>query len=513
MSGLKMNSCTVGLELSGNRIRMAAIMGSRADAHPSSPRRLQCAEIVIPDTESSTPTGLPPASTLVPLFKAALGRLGITGGHAAVAVGGQHMVLRNFVGSDAQVRVELQQAVKRSINYVQLGLGDRIAGKYVRRMVDGRTHALIGISAMKILDPLTESLKQVGLHVKVIEPVMVALTRMTTITGQLNSEAALLILVDQNGIEIGVVSEDQIIFSRCLKSIDCQDLESQIPRGTSNLPRELEKVARYYMRTFGASEEIHQAIIYGPEELVRPHAEALKNSEEFKTDFLRIDNRVSEALAVDSRDLAANQTQTLALGAAASLFNESSKVIGPNLVSESKAKRYPPLEKIIRTLIWPTLAAILIWGAVYFVQVHLGSKLTDLRIEANRSSPVEITYRKLRQQMNHIEQRAAQLNELSLMFKERNWNLILETIRICVPDHLWLTSVKFTKDRQLTIKGAAYDDSLIYQFRKNLGGAPLLNNVTIVAITSVQRGNTLSTEFSVECTVLSSFQVSDASNP
>jgi len=512
---LKRKNYNVGLELSGNRIRIAAITGSSADAdsHPSSPRRLQCEEIVIPDTEGSASTSLPPVSTLVPLFKAALGRLGITGGHAAVAMGGQYMVVRNFVGTEARVHVELQQAAKRSINYVQMGLGDRIAGKYIHRTEDGRTHAVIGIAATKILDSLTKSLKQVGLRVKVIEPLMVALTRMATITGQLNSAAALLVLVDQNGIEIAVVSAGQMLFCRRLQPAVCQVSESQSPESTSNLPRELEKIVRHYMRTFGASEEVHQIIIYGPEELVRPHAEALKDSGDFQTDFLSLDNGASEALAVSSQDLAANKTQALALGAAASLFDEHSDIVGPNLISKPEVKRRPPLDNIIRTLLWPTLATVAIWGAVYLAHGQLETTLASLRIETSHPSPIDITYRKLRQQINQIEQRATHLNELSLAFSERDWKLVLETIRICVPEQLWLTHVQLTKDQKLTIEGIAYDDSVIYQFRQNLEGAPLFDNATIVTINSVRTGNILSTRFSVECTVISSLHVPDASNP
>jgi len=149
----------------------------------------------------------------------------------------------------------------------------------------------------------------------------------------------------------------------------------------------------------------------------------------------------------------------------------------------------------------------------YFGQGRLESTLTMLRIEAEQPSPVELQYRELQLRMTQTEQRAARLSELVQKFQERNWKGLLETIRVCVPDRLWLTHVRLTAERQLTIEGAAYDESLVYQFRRDLEGAPLFASATIVTTTSTEHGNTIVTEFSLECTLIAGLSAPEKSNP
>ena len=128
----------------------------------------------------------------------------------------------------------------------------------------------------------------------------------------------------------------------------------------------------------------------------------------------------------------------------------------------------------------------------YFGQGRLESTLTKLRIETDQPSPVELKHRELQLRMTQTEQRAARLGELVQKFEERNWRGLLETIRICVPDRLWLTHVRLTAERQRIIGGAAYDESLVYQFRKDVEGATLFESATIVTTTSTRHGNTSS---------------------
>ena len=272
-------------------------------------------------------------------------------------------------------------------------------------------------------------------------------------------------------------------------------------------------MSRHYLRLFGTSEEVRDIILCGPADLVRPYAEALEGSRDFQTDLLRINDAVSTALAVPSDDLAGKEAHLAALGAVTRLVRADGNVVGPNLTAEPEVQRRSVLETLFRWLLWPTLAAMGIWGMTYFGQGRLENTLMKLRIEADQPSPVELKYRELQLQMTQTEQRAARLNELIQKFQERNWTGFLETIRVCVSDRLWLTHVRLTAERQLTIEGAAYDESLVYQFRKDLEGAPLFESATIVTTDSTRHGNTLVTEFSLECTLSASLPAPETSNP
>jgi len=380
-------------------------------------------------------------------------------------------------------------------------------------MADGRAHALLGVSAATTIDPLAKALEQVGLRVKVIEPGLVALARMASVTGQLNSEAALLVLVSADGIDVGVMSEGHVLFSRRPLSAAGLEPESETAEPVCSLPTELEKMSRHYVRAFGASEQVRHVIMCGPEDLVRPHAEALEDSRDFQMDLLTIDDAVATALAIPSGDLGTKPVHAVALGAAAGLVGGCGSVAGPNLTSEPEIRRRPLLETLVRALLWPTLAALGIWGAVHFAQGHLENTLAKLHIEADHPSPVETAHRELQMQLIQTEERAARLSELVQNFQDRNWRRLLETIRSCVPDRLWLTQVRLTSERNLTVEGAAYDESLVYQFRRDLEGAPLFESATIVTTASGEQDNAIVTEFSLECTLISSRPAPQASNP
>ena len=94
---------------------------------PAASRHVCFDQIALPNADVSAPGRLPPDSVLAPLLKTALGRMGVAGGDAAVALGSSHAVLRCFVGTEESVRAALQEAAKRTVSYVQLGLGDRVA--------------------------------------------------------------------------------------------------------------------------------------------------------------------------------------------------------------------------------------------------------------------------------------------------------------------------------------------------------------------------------------------------
>ena len=501
MAKSKSSNGLVGLALAGDRIRIAAIALPTGNARSPQARRLSVDEFELPDVDAGFPHSLPAASALVAPLKAALSRLGIAGGRTAVAIGGSRIVMRYFVGSDAHVRDELRQATERSINYLPFGLGDRVADDYVHKLDDGRAHALLGISSAGTIDPLVKALEQVRLSVEVIEPALVALTRLAGANGQLPDEASMIVFVESDGIEIGVVSQGHVMFSRrpiCAAVAESAAAESRPP---CNLPRELDRIARHYARAFGYSQEVRRLLLCGEEALIGPHAEALQSAGEYEFEVLRIGEQVGAVLSVPETDVAGGQSFPIATGTLAGL-TDSGELVGPNLASEREVQRGSLIAALLPTFLWPTLIATAIWAGVHVTQGHLEQKLTQLRIEADHPSEVETRHRELMMQAARGEQRVAQLEELIVTFGTRNPAPLLKMIRTCVRDKLWLHRVRLEADNQLRIDGAAYEEKAIYKFREDLEQAPLIESATIVTTSKSQGGAALLTEFSIECSVL-----------
>lgn len=502
MAKAKSNNGLVGLDLTRDRIRIAALKTSGAGADPPQARRIGFEEVPLPDYDPRMPNVLPPAATLAPLLKTALARQGIGAGRAAVALGGSRMVLRYFIGSDAHIRAELQQAAERSINYLPFGLGDRVADEHIHKMEDGRSHALLAVSAATTIDPLVKSLEQIGLSVEVIEPAIVALTRMASVSGCLGEHASMLVCFDDDGIEIGVVCGAKLLFTRRPMTPPATGIDEPHNPVSQDLARELRRISRHHVRVFGAAEEVRHIVLCGDEQLVEPHAQSLRAGD-YNLDVLTVDGKAANALSLTESDLAiVGPACAVAIGALTGLVTQGHHAIGPNLTCEPKVERRSLVASLLPTFLWPTLIATMIWGGVHLTQGRLEQKLAKLRIEADHPSPVETTYRELQMQVTQIEQRTARLGELTHAFAKRDPTALLEMIRLCVPHRLWLRHIRVKGERQLRIDGAAFAEDTIYEFRDYLEGAPLFENVTIVTTSKSRDGSTLVTEFSLECGVI-----------
>lgn len=508
MASSRSRNGLVGLALTGDRIRIAAIALPNGNARSPQTRRLSFEEFELPDFDARFPHSLPAASALVPSLKAALSRLGIAAGRAAVAIGGSRIVMRYFVGSDAHVRDELRQTMERSINYLPFGIGDRVADDYIHKLDDGRVHALLGISSAGTIDPLVKALEQVGLSVEVIEPTLVALTRLAGANGQLRDAASMIVSVESDGIEIGVVSQGHVLFSRRPVCAAAAESATSDSRPICDLPRELDRIARHYARAFCDSQEMGHLLLSGEEGLIGPHVEALQSAGEYEFEVLRVGEQVGAVLSVPEADLAGEQSCPIATGALAGL-TDTGELVGLNLASEREVQRGSLIAALLPTFLWPTLIALALWAGVHFTQGHLEQKLAQLRIEADHPSPVETRYRELRMQAVKFDQRVARLEELIGAFGTRNPAPLLETIRICVGDNLWLSRVRLEADDQLRIDGAAYEEKAIYRFREYLEQAPLIESATIVTTSKSQDGPALLTDFSLECSVLFERQGAD----
>ena len=515
MANPKPKNAVVGMEFSGHRIRIAA--GFRTGGGDPESYTLRCDEMVIPEAESYLPTALPPISVLAPAFKPTLARLGISGGRAAIAVGPPHMVLRHFVGTSDQVRTDLDQAMERSLSYVQYGLGERAAGEHLHELGDGRVHGLLGISSMSTIVPLADCLKQFALNVTVIEPALTSLVRLATVAGRFEGQETFIVWVDSATIEIGLVSGGKILFSHHTSSTapmgpqpDDSDPASSIE--SSDLCRQLERMSRHYMRAFDAPKPVQDVLLCGASNLISTITPVLENSAGLRTRTLKMDDSTIAALGVAGDGLVGNESHLAAIGAFAALRTNDDGIVGPNLASAPQDKRGPQFEALVRALIIPTLVAAAIWGLAFLGQAHLEAKVAKLRIEVEHPSFVEASYRELKIELIIIEQRTARLAELAESNQYRHWKELMETIRISVPDRLWLTRTRLSADGNLSVEGATYDESLIYEFANNIEGSPIFASASIMTETSSRRENAIIQEFSIECVLMEDFSLSDASD-
>ena len=513
MASTKHSNSIVGLELSGDRCRIAAFTtGTPNDSH-----RLRCDEIVIPGVESYSPAGLPAASSLVPLFKNSLARLGVGGGQAAVALGAPHMVLRHAAGLEDEVRTELEQTIERSLSYVQFGLGERVVGEHLQEVGDGRVHGLLGVSAATTIVPLVESLEGAGLRVTVIEPALVALTRLASMAAEFASGAALVVWAEPAGIDAALVRDGQVLFTRHVPSvapIDPEDREPEKvgPGSPSGIILELGKMSRHYARTFSTPDEVRDVIVCGTEDRSSSLLAELDECADFRAAALCVSDSVSTPLRLPSEDLVGNELNAVAIGAGAGLILDAARVVGPNLASRPKERNAPRFDALIRALFIPTLVAAGLWGLAAGAQQYLNNRVNELQIQVNHPSPVQAKYRELQMELNQTEQRAARIAELAEGFQGQQWNDVLETIRICVPERLWLTRIRTMPEGQLNLAGAAFDESLAYEFVKNIEGSPLVESATIITQTSSRQDRIVVNEFSVECIMVLNSRLSDTTD-
>lgn len=513
MANIKSNSYNIGVELSGNQLFLSAISDENLNVDSTQKRKVRTENVTIPDSDEINPSALPSTAILAPVIKNTLSKMGISKGSVSIAMDSTRMILRYFIGTQDHIDTELKHATERSINYLQLGVGDRLTGEYVHAMNDSRKHASLGISSASVVDPLIDSFEKLGLRVQVVEPSLVALVRIMTLADCLHQDHVLIVFVNQEGFEMGVASDGQLLFSRRPMVTSNDDIENQMTEHRATLPRELEKTFRHYSRTFGISESLHRVILCGRDDQVIQYKTILEQYREYETDQFSIDETICEHLQINSSDIASDNAYTVALGTACGLQMSRNTVVGPNVTSEPDIQQRSILEEVFRACILPTLLAVGIWAIVNFAQNTQATAVSKLRIQVEHPSMVEAKHRELQMQVMQSQKRASNIQELGNKLKNKHWSDVLEMIRICVPDRLWIRRFRQISESQMTIDGTAYDESLVYDFSKYLEDSPLLENVNIITTTSARDVNVIITEFSLECSVTSDNENTELPSP
>ena len=171
------------------------------------------------------------------------------------------------------------------------------------------------------------------------------------------------------------------------------------------------------------------------------------------------------------------------------------------------------LEEVFRACILPTLLAVGIWAIVSFAQNTQASAVSKLRIQVEHPSMVEAKHRELQMQVMQSQKRASNIQELGNKLKNKHWSDVLDMIRICVPERLWIRRFRQISESQMSIDGTAYDETLVYDFSKYLEDSPLLENVNIITTTSARDVNVIITEFTLECSVTSDNENTELPSP
>lgn len=512
MANVKSNNYNIGVELSGHQLFISAMPDVNSNVESTQKRQVRRENITIPDDDVN-PTALPSASILTPVLKNMFSKMGISKGSVSIALDSTRMILRYFIGTEDHISTELKQTTERSINYLQLGMGDRLTGEYIHTLNDGRKHATLGISAASVVDPLIDSFRKLGLQVKVVEPSLIALVRIMTMADFLQNENVLIVFSNQEGYEMGVATNGQLLFSRKPMTISNDDLENQMSENAATLPRELEKTYRHYCRTFGVSESLHRVILCGHDEHIGHYKTILEQCRDYETDQFSLNDTACEHLNIQSSDIASHHAYTVALGAACGMQISRNSVVGPNVTSEPEIQHRSVLEEVFRACILPTLLSVGIWAIANFAQNTQASAVSKLRIQVEHPSIVEAKHREFQMQIIQSQKRASNIHELANKFQKKHWSDVLEMIRICVPDQLWIRGFRQISESQMTIDGTAYDESLVYDFSKYLEDSPLLENVNIVTTTSAREDNVILTEFTLECSVTSDHENTELPSP
>jgi len=496
---VKSNKAFVALELADNHIRIAALIGTPSPKPSGRSRTIRCDRVDIPDIDEFGPVTLPSASELASTLKPSLARLGVTGGQASISIAADRMVLRYFTGTESQVRSELREAAERSVKYVQLGIGDRVVAESTLRLDDGRLHAVFAVASAATIDPLVKAVEQLGLRVRIVEPSLVSLLRLTAIDHYENPGAAILIHADTGGMELGIALDDQLVFSRRVSASRFNDNDSPSEEPDFDLPREIAKASRHYLHVHGATDNIRRVILFAGSERQSHYLHQLNAvAQEFQVEAHAFSQLAAESLDIDHEDAANADEHSSAIGALAGLLGVNN-VTGPNLVSESQSREQSAVETLARSLIIPTIVAFSIWATTLLAGGHLASASADLRAQLDLPSAIATQYRESQLDLARLEQRSTYLGALVAQFSERDWKAFLDMVRICVPQGLWLSRIHVTNTGHIAIEGAAYRESLIYEFSEYLAKSPLFHEATIVTTTATRYGNSFVTEFSLEC--------------
>ena len=416
----------------------------------------------------------------------------LAGAKVHFSLSGDFCVTRVVCGANEVVTKELQNLEKRTALYLSLGIGPK-SFTHTQRAIDAkRSQAWMTVASANSMEAITTAAQQAGFQVASVEHSLVSLSRTVGALGKDKENPAIIIEMNQRGVDLGISYQGSLLLDYRPGGEGAKDHLAE------TIMLHWDRIQRHCSRHFQfASGKINRVLLAGePEEVAKICREfdalgqltaELLDPREIKPDWVWED-----ATGVDSR-LAA------AVGTLSSADSNQETSESPDLMAPLRMlQRGPLLPTLIKTC-WPIAAALalslLIMTAGWLKQYQCGS----LTAEVNAAKEADGELSKVQMELAAALAKIRYFTKIESRLRRPMWHEFLSSIGGCLPEGLWLESLKVDRDGSVNIVGPSYSEKNIYDFIAQLKSLPQLANVALEGTKETRVRDGSATVFDVKC--------------
>ncbi len=401
----------------------------------------------------------------------------LTGATMRIALGGRHCVTRVLAGTIDHVRRELTQLEERSQMYLSLGPGHKALAGSVTAMDARHQHALLAVTNQKTLDAVVRIAHDLGVHLEFIEPSLVSLSRVLPGVRGMAKDPTIVIHFDKEMAELGICRDGRLLLDYRPNSIG--SAESLADLVVLNLSR----LQRFCDRNYAfARQPLRRVVICGHSENAVRALRAFEQKTELVASLLE-----PELIDAPWEFTGGNPgTDSMAvLGAALAAQNEQ-EVDTPNLLEDVIAHTQQPAGNFLLKALLPFAATLLV-AAAGVVMNRVATRQNDaLQAEIQLLAPVRAQARKLMLVSEQTTRLLAGYRELEARLPRRNWDGFLAVVAKCLPEDVWLERLAVKDGNLVSLSGAGFGDTGVYEFVHWLEKVPGFESVTLRATNAIR---------------------------
>ncbi len=414
------------------------------------------------------------ASELTQAFKQLVAEERLTGKRLRITLTGDFCVTRVLTGTDERVRRELAQLEERSQRYLSLGPGQKALAGSIRQIDARHQHALLSVANQKTLDTLLHVAASVGVQLELIEPSLVALSRVVGQLGYDHDQPTMIVNVDERGVELGISYGGQLL-------LDYRPGGREVHGEIAGIVlQHLSRLRRYCSRYFRyAQGDLRTAYLCGShEQLDALQAEFEKSGEltVARLDPAQLDLTWRYAESPPGSELAA------AIGTCLVPHGGDPARPSPNLMEHLEQHRAESLARRLLRVGWPVAAVLLLALGLATINVMQSREVAALASQVAAFEPLRQQVTQQRMTLVRAEMKHRYLKQIDERLTRPAWEDVLDLIGRSMPADVWLDQVQLERDGQLQIAGASYGEEGVFELVNWLEKTPLFADVALQGV-------------------------------
>jgi hypothetical protein len=419
-------------------------------------------------SSADTPQGLAELTAALQLL---VESRGLAGSPVRFVLGGRYCVTKAILGSNEEVRGQLQELQQRSQLYLMLGTGEKVVVNNSKSIDARHTYAVASVCNAKTLDTLNQASESAGLRIDSIEPALVANSRAANRLLNAPDVPCLLIHIEHSAVEIGVSHKGRLLLE--YRPGSCQTTAELVEIVSTHFGR----LERHVGRLLGeASPKLRHVYLSGDKTEVANCIAAFAKVKNLETRIISpTEIQATWQLAAGIDDPALVPVLGTALGTYLPLGESDA----PNFMDHITAISREPLKPVLIKSFAPVAAVLLIALGIQAFNWHQQTGINDLQTQLDALSSAQARARELQLRRGASETKLAQLNTLASQLTMPPTADVLRGIAHCMPSDVWLSSLSITEDNNLALKGSSFLEAGVFDFVRWLELAPGIGNVAL----------------------------------